>query len=1051
MKRLRNYWFISIFFAASFIFMCSSGLADDTCVFAVSADDVPPNIILLLDNGAEMEQIIWHASYDNSTDYTPNPATPTDVVPNGASGNGFFNDNGYGIVNHGGLDYLVAIKDDLTLDDYTVGFEENAGAHTWLINGRTVTLPAAPSTVAVDGVIDNAASFRYSKNYLNWIFFSGNYAGDGSDLPAKSRFYYAKTAIFSVAKLTANDAKFGIYNFTSNSSGASNVQPLGMVVNTPLAALPENNTLESSFVNNVNNMATVTYSPLAEGLASVGGYYASPSSHVVGEYCQKSFALVVTPGVSSNDNLPPAQTSPSSFSDYDGDNNAGGIGEGNIKADASTYTIPTNQNGSTYLDDVAHYLYTNDIVGYEDGFQNVSTYTIGFMGDQESNLFLTNTANNGNGNVNLYDTTDPEYGKYHFTADSPDTLSSVLLEAIRQIVSETSTFTAPVVPVTRTTSGNRIYMAFFTPGDDNFWEGNVTKFGLNNSNQIVDPEGNAATWANGAIKDGAVPYWQTKDWADTILHSDRNIYTYITGASTDLTTDDTNKFISTNVALTAALLGNPAHTPAEIIDYIRGKDVFDEDENGQTDENRAVITGDVLHSEPLVVYYTSDTAVVYFGANDGMLHAVYDTDDDTHPDYGKELWAFIPPDQLARLKDIIEGPDHLPFVDSSPKAFINDVDEDGVIEAGDQVILICGLRGGGSSYFALDITDYNNPQLLWTIDPSQADFAELGETWSEPQFGVVETTADSDGVDVFFIGGGYSSDNTAGKAVFAVNVSTGALVKKFNTGMNYSFPSSVRVVDADSNGFVDKVYVGDHGGQMWRFGKFTDAGGDPLTFPDSDANIDNWTGQIIFDSTNARKFFYPPSVALEKEYDLIYMGTGDREDACNTTSSDRIYSVKDTHTSTTLTEADLVDVTDPAAPLPDISGGDNGWYIRLAITGERVLAEGTLFYKTYYVPTFSPNEEPCLPGGIGKMYALNYLTGEAALDFGGGSLVRSKDIGGGIPSKPVMIITDEGQKLLISVGSTNPEATSVETGAGIVIVDPLAPPINLFYLWWVEL
>jgi type IV pilus assembly protein PilY1 len=434
-----------------------------------------------------------------------------------------------------------------------------------------------------------------------------------------------------------------------------------------------------------------------------------------------------------------------------------------------------------------------------------------------------------------------------------------------------------------------------------------------------------------------------------------------------------------------------------------------------------------------------------------MLHAVYDSEDDTHPDYGKELWAFIPPDQLARLKDIIEGPDHLPFVDSSPKAFINDVDEDGVIEAGDQVILICGLRGGGSSYFALDITDYNNPQLLWTIDPSQADFAELGETWSEPQFGVVETTADSDGVDVFFIGGGYSSDNTAGKAVFAVNVSTGALVKKFNTGMNYSFPSSVRVVDADNNGFVDKVYVGDHGGQMWRFGKFTDAGGDPLTFPDSDENIDNWTGQIIFDSTNARKFFYPPSVALEKEYDLMYMGTGDREDACNTTSSDRIYAVKDTHTSTTLTEADLVDVTDPAAPLPDIPGGDNGWYIRLAITGERVLAEGTLFYKTYYIPTFSPSEEPCLPGGIGKMYALNYLTAEAALSFGGAELIRSDEIGGGIPSKPVMIITDEGQKLLISVGSTNPEATSEETGAGIVIVDPLAPPINLFYLWWVEL
>jgi len=1059
MKRLRNYWFISLFLISYLIFMSNPGLADDTCIFAVSANDVPPNIVMLLDNGAEMEQIVWHPDYNNSTDYTPatdgidndsdgviDEAGEDDVV--GGAGNGFFNDNGYGIVTQGGIYYLVPVLATLELGSYADGLSlGSSGTY------GTVTLPVVPSTsVDADGIKDNAATFRYSKNYLNWIFFSGNYSGDGSDLPAKSRFYYAKKAILTVAKLTANQASFGIYNFTSNHSGASNVQPLGMVVNTPLAALPEDNTLDSSFVNNLNNMGTFTYSPLAEGLASVGGYYASPSSHVVGEYCQMSFAVVVTPGVSSYDNFPPAQTSPSSFSDYDGDNDASGIGEGNIKADTSTYTIPTNLNGSTYLDDVAHYLYTNDIVGYEDGFQNVITYTIGFMGDQVSNLFLTNTSNNGNGNKNLYDTTDPEYGKYHFTADSPDTLSSVLLEAISQILTKTNTFTAPVVPVTRTTSGNRIYMAFFTPGDDNFWEGNVTKFGLSDNNQIMDADDppKAATWPNGAIREDAIPYWQTKDWADSISYSDRNIYTYL-GSSANLS-DETNKFRSTNSDLTAAVLGNPTHTTAEIIDYVRGRDVFDEDDNGETNENREVITGDVLHSEPLVVYYTSTMAGVYFGANDGMLHAVYDSEDDTHPDYGKELWAFIPPDQLSRLKDIVEGSGHQYFVDSSPKAFIVGDNGDGIVGAGEQVILVCGERGGGTSYFALDVTNPSSPSLLWTIDPSQANFAELGETWSEPQFGVVKTNTYPAGVDVFFIGGGYSSDNTAGKAVFVIEVSTGALVKKFNTGMAYSFPSSVAVIDSDTNGFVDKVYVGDHGGQMWRFGKFTESDNvTPLVFPNSDENIDNWSGQIIFDSTNARKFFYPPSVALEKGYDLIFMGTGDREDACNTTSSDRIYSVKDTHTSTTLTESDLVDVTDPAAALPDIPGGDNGWYIQLATTGERVLAEGTLFYKTYYVPTFSPNNEPCLPGGIGKIYALKYLTGEAALDFGGSELIRSHDIGGGIPSKPVMVITEEGQKLLISVGSTNPEATSEEVGAGIVTIDPLAPPVNLFYLWWIEL
>jgi len=1065
MKPLRHSLFGSVFFISWLIFMCSPGLADDTCVFGVTADDVPPNIVILLDTGAEMEQIEWHDDYDNSIDYTPTVALETDVVP-GPGGNGFFNQYGYTVKKKATNNYyLRPIQSDLTPDpDDADGLFSTTNAFT--INGRTVSLPFAPSTVAVDGVIDNASNFRYSKNYLNWIFFAKdatdtNFLYDPANpvvpidaLPAKSRLYHAKQAIITVLKTTSNQAQFAIYYFVGD-EGASQKQPFKMALTTPLQPDPGDNELIPEFANNINAMDTNSSSPLAEGLATVGEYYSIPKSGVIDEYCQKNFVIVMTPGVSSDD-----QTFVSTklgddwagLSDYDGDSNDAAK---TLTIDGTTYTIPTNTQGSTYLDDVAHYFYMHDIVAYNEGFQNVLTYTVGFMGDQESNLFLINTSNNGNGNLNLYDTNDPEYGKYHFTADSPGELSEQLLAAVNQILSETSTFTAPVVPVTRTTSGNRIYMAFFKPSEGNFWEGNVTKFGISDTNQIVEPDGDAATWPNGAMRENAEPYWATEDWAadatsdtpkdDGIHNSSRNIYTYL-GVDTDLTLDS-NKFSTDNTDLTAAVLGNPTHTTAEIINYIRGADVFDEDDDSDTGENRSIITGDVLHSEPLVVYYDDDTTMVYFGANDGMLHAVLDTDTS-----GTEAWAFIPADQLPRLKDIVEGSEHQYFVDSSPKAFINDVDEDGTIESGDgdQVILVCGQRKGGTSYFALDVTDPSNPSLKWIIDQSQADFAEFGETWSEPQFGAVDDNGTTK--DVFFIGGGYSSDNLKGNAVFVVDVSTGDLVKKFTAGMAYCFPSSVRVIDADSNGFVDKVYVGDVGGQMWRFGKFTEADGvTPLTFPNSDENIDNWTGQIIFNATNTRKFFYPPSVALEKEYDLLFMGTGDREDACNQATSDRIYCVKDTHAAATFAESDLVDVTveDPAA-LPDIPGADNGWYIQLA-AGEKVLAEGTLFYKAYYVSTFTPNDDVCVPGGAGEIYALSYLTAEAVIDFGGDALIRSDVIGGGIPSKPVMVVTEEGQKLFISVGSTNPDAESEEVGAGIIAVEPLAPPANLFYLWWIAL
>jgi type IV pilus assembly protein PilY1 len=442
---------------------------------------------------------------------------------------------------------------------------------------------------------------------------------------------------------------------------------------------------------------------------------------------------------------------------------------------------------------------------------------------------------------------------------------------------------------------------------------------------------------------------------------------------------------------------------------------------------------------------------------------------------------------------------------------------------------VCGERKGGTSYFALDVTNPERPFFLWRIsqyDDAKAgsfelesvngtfedgealtdsgggaatadgtlvedslayrdqtgDFgvgqvvtggisgdtativsitlyappkagpdvviSELGESWSEPRFGLVKTSNGDDdtGTPVFFIGGGYSSDNSAGKAVLAINVFTGAVVNKFSniTGMNYSIPSSVTLVDGDSNGFVDKLYVGDLGGQMWRFGKFTDSKGVDLEFPYTDENIMNWTNQaahILFlsDPAHGRKFFYPPSVTLEWGYDLVFMGTGDREDPCNPISSDRIYSVKDTHASTTLTESDLIDVTDSTTtPLPDLDN-DQGWYIRLA-EGEKVLSEGVVFFKTYYVTTF-------LPGQGGALYALNYKTGEAVDGY-----LRVIGEADGLLSKPVVIINKTDQKLLVSASRINPgEGGSESVGPGILAIEPSAPSANFYYLWWREL
>ena len=1156
MKKSVGRWLLLVFFLLQ---GHNYAGADDTCSFGVTTNNVAPNVVLYIDNGAEMEQVTWHSGFDNLINYTPSGTV--DVVKSGvATGTGFYNANGYAVYLTGNKYYLVPIGADFLLDTSTAtrlqGNVDAGNTPRWQINGRTIYLPPVAQTVEIDGAIDNATNLRYSKNYLNWLFYSSaadpksypavSTVDNGTDLSDKSRFYWAKRAMISVMKNTANKVYFAIFYFT-NDDGATQKQPLKLALVTPLATLPADNVLTPEFVNNINGMRTTNYSPLAEGLATVGDYFNSAESHLESLSCAKNFIIVITPGLSSKDlgNKMGASTDePDTLADYDQD--GAGIGEGFIKVDNTkngkdddgdgfideadesiTYSIPKNLEGSTYLDDVAYFLNTHDI-GYPPGYQNIFTYTIGFMGGEISNRFLINTSNNGNGYKNLYNTNDPNYGKYHFAAAKPDDLAQGLTSAINSILERTNAFAAPVVPVSRSISGNTIYMSFFTPSaTSNFWQGNVVKFGLNKDLEIVDKNGNLVTDPGGAIKETAVPFWATVDWADitkdnAILNTARKIYTYL-GTTTSLAAS-ANEFTPTNAALTAAVLGSPTHTNTQIINYVRGADVFDADMDTNLTENRAFITGDVLHSEPLVVPFihssgtlalsditgsfqdneviqskgggyatvngtlsggqlsydtlkvqflvgeqltgltsgatatisaVPDVTMIFYGANDGMLHAVRDTD-------GSEAWGFIPPNQLARLKLMVESTSHQYYVDASIRKYLYDVNGNGFLDLadGDKVILVAGERKGSTGYFALDVTNPEAPIFLWRINrtsdlayaPPNYVISQLGESWSEPRFGKVKTSAvDTTGTPVFVIGGGYNSTNAFGKAVLVINALTGQPVKIFEnagvgtstSGMNYSIPSAVRTMDMDRNGFIDKLYVGDMGGQVWRIGRFSDGAGTPLGFPAANENIHDWQGQMIFsagcneasctdtidNNSNGllnewRRFFYQPEVTREASYDLVFIGSGDRENPCALSTLDEMYAIKDDHSllpvSAAWTRSDLTDITNYAAVLPN----QKGWLLSLA-SGEKVLAESTVFAGVLYFTTFTPNNDPCLPGGLATLYGVQYTTGAAGADFNeDGTLERSIVIGGGIPSRPVIVISDTAAKLFASVGSVEGSTVS---------------------------
>jgi type IV pilus assembly protein PilY1 len=265
--------------------------------------------------------------------------------------------------------------------------------------------------------------------------------------------------------------------------------------------------------------------------------------------------------------------------------------------------------------------------------------------------------------------------------------------------------------------------------------------------------------------------------------------------------------------------------------------------------------------------------------------------------------------------------------------------------------------------------------------------------------------------------------------------------------MTYAIPSDVAKVDTDGSGMVDRFYVGDLGGRIWRF----DIGN-----PD----VSQWTAKIIFKANSGasdrRKIFYPPDVTLERDttgdYERLFFGTGDREAPKGTTVINRLYSVKDKFTvsegvytpSSPLEETDLLNVT---AGDPDITElrTKSGWYITLENTGEKSLANPVVFYKIAYFTTFTPTGEviegdPCYVGeGDARLYAVRYDTGNAVFanfDLTGdpsGTILTKSDrsilMGTAIPSG--VIITFIGDRAVAyagvgggvftpELGSTNP-------------------------------
>ncbi len=517
--------------------------------------------------------------------------------------------------------------------------------------------------------------------------------------------------------------------------------------------------------------------------------------------------------------------------------------------------------------------------------------------------------------------------------------------------------------------------------------------------------------------------------------------------------------------------------------------------------------------------------VVYVGANDGMLHAFnggfYDPtklkycdaykavnllaippvypgtcdDNDTGSTLGNELWGFIPQSLLPQLKWLtLNEYTHVYYVDLKPKIvdariFTEEVsctpdifDAGCVHPKGWGTVIIGGMRFGGrdidysdpafsgsgsrtfrSAYFAIDITDPLNPDLLWTIpntsNLNETGLPDLGLTTSRPAvlrvgdgvllpgtwytvFGTgpdANTDINSTGITDSYEG---ISDRLG--SVYIVNLATGAEINNFNLPDANSFAADPVAVDVNLNDRTDAIYVGstfcqsspDCTSSQWN-GKMH-----RITTNKGDADTTSWDLNTLYDA--GQSITAAPSLAVDDVGNFwIYFGTG-RYYAIADSFLDgaefwRFYGLKDNCQSwfdlngagctQAIATADLLDTTSIDVYTDEsITGGgsilnfkqllaeintsgNDGWFLDFA-PGERNLYKpgvlGGIVTWTTYTPGAS---DACELSGTSRLWASFYKTGTAyksnMIGLEGTKVLRSTTLGKGVPSSVGFSITGD--------------------------------------------
>lgn len=839
--------------------------------------------------------------------------------------------------------------------------------------------------------------------------------------------------------------------------------------------------------------------------------------------CQKNFIIYISNGP-AQDNTSDINFATTKLSE------AGG--------DTTTISVSPTGSQSNVADEWARFLRSTgfNVTANGNTFNSkVDTYTVDVLpgtNDQGPGwtALLKSMANNG---------------KNYYAATDAASLAIALNDIFQQIAAVNSVFAAVTLPIStnvRGTNLNQVYMGVFRPHESAAprWAGNLKLYQLDTSLDLpsLTDRNNVAIEnpTTGFIKPNVTSFWTTTTspgyWSASYSSSfydyansqgtsgtqdaadgdivekggaafrlrqsfatsltNRNVYT-CTGTCPAASVSTATATAGTSLSSTPFSTGNSVVTASlgsSVIDWICGANVKNEDNpDNNTAHVRGFLHGDVVHSRPAVVNYNRSSQpaerdiYVFYGANDGLLHAVKGGKDDAD---GGEAWSFVVPEHfstLQRLYDaspVISGSNPKPyFIDGPVTVYQKDANNDHqyVAANGDLTYLYLAMRRGGRFTYALNVSDPLAPKFLWKKGNTSDGYKELGQTWSEQRVSRIRASTDP----VLIFGAGYdpavedidptcvasstatavvatssggcpggTHSRTMGRGIMVVNAVTGApiwqagpgpadttlpsgAIYKVVSGMNYTIAADLSVInrDLDVAGYADRIYAVDTGGNVWR-----------VNIDDADPN--NWSVTKIASlggtGTSPRKFLNAPDVVYGRGYDAVLVGTGDREHPFDTTVGNRYYMIKDNPglnatMAAPVGDADLCDASLSTVSVCLADATKKGWF-RPLTTGEKVVTTSlTLAGVTYFatnvpqsvIQASQPNA--CSPQlGEARLYALSFDKGQAVFNFDG---VAGKDVyqvhpGGGFLPNPTGY--NVGGKIGVIFGTATPVTNPLVLG-----------------------